>query len=526
MKQVLIPTRLDPAAAELLRQHGGYDVIQDDAAGLEALAESHPDTYALIVRSEPVDAAIIDRCTGLRVIIRAGAGTNTIDTRYARSRNIDVMNTPGANANAVAEEVVALMLADARHIIPADASTRAGRWEKKQFLGRELHGKTVGLVGLGNIGQLTATRLSGFKVRLLGYDPMISKERAKSVGVELVAELDTLFRDADYVSLHIPETPETRNLIGERLLSLMKPGATLVNCARAGIIDEAALRRLKPEKRLRFLNDVYPRDEAGPKAIADIADIMLPHLGANTAEANRNAARRAAEQLIEFDDKGVTAYIVNRDIPEGLDRAYCELANALGRLCRCLVRRASTPKHIETSIYGDLADYADWLLTPIVAGICDSADRSMDYRSALAYLEEMGISYHKRDVDESKGYGNSITVDLTAARDTVNDRHVSVRGTITEGMQIISRINEFDRLYFEPAGRTVLFLYDDRPGVIGRIGSSLAAVGVNIEDMRNPHDAKTNRSLAILKVNAAVTDELIGRVSREIEAIAAFYIEF
>jgi len=526
MKKVLIPTRLDAAAAERLRQHGGYDVVQDDTTGLDTLADTHPDAYALIVRSEPVDAGIIDRFSGLKVIIRAGAGTNTIDTRHARSRNIDVMNTPGANANAVAEEVVALMLADARQIIPADASTRAGQWEKKRFLGRELHGKTVGLVGLGNIGQLTATRLSGFKVRLLGYDPMISKERAKSVGVELVADLETLFRESDFVSLHIPETSDTRHLVGERLLTLMKPGATLVNCARAGIVDEDALRRLKPTKQLHFLNDVYPKDEEGPKSVADIADIMLPHLGANTAEANRNAALQAAEELIEFDDKGVTAYIVNRDIPDGLDRAYCELANALGRLCRCLVRRTSTPKRIETSIYGDLAAYADWLLTPIVAGICDNADRSMDYRGALAYLEEMGIRYHKREVDESKGYGNSITVDLTVVCDAVNDRHVSVRGTITEGMQIISRINEFDRLYFEPAGRTVLFLYDDRPGVIGRIGNSLAEAGVNIEDMRNPHDAETNRSLAILKVNAAVTDDLIERVSREIDAVAAFYIEF
>ncbi len=526
MKKVLIPTKLNPVAAALLRAHGAYAVVQDESAGLDALATAHPDTYALIVRSEPVDAATIDRFTALRVIIRAGAGTNTIDTKHARARNIDVMNTPGANANAVAEEVVALMLADARHIIAADASTRAGQWEKKRFMGRELYGKTVGLVGLGNIGQLTAMRLSGFKVRLLGYDPMISKERAKAVGVELAPDLETLFRECDYISLHIPETAETRGLVDAGLLALMKPGATLVNCARAGIIDEDALRAVKADRKLRFLNDVYPKDEAGPKPVADIADIMLPHLGANTVEANLNAARRAAEQLIEFDDKGVTAFIVNRDIPDGLDVAYCELANALGRLCRCLVRQISTPKHIETSIYGDLAQYADWLLTPIVAGICDNADRSMDYRGALAYLEEMGITYRRREVDESKGYGNSITVDLTASRDAVNDRHVSVRGTITEGMQIISRINEFDRLYFEPAGRTVLFLYDDRPGVIGRIGNSLAGAGVNIEDMRNPHDTRTNRSLAVLKVNAAVTEDLIETISKEIQAIAAFYITF
>lgn len=524
MKKVLIPTKLDKIAAETLKANGQYEVVQDDTQPLEQLAASHADTYAIIVRSEDVTAAIMDKLPSLRVVIRAGAGYDNIDCKHARKKNIDVMNTPGANANAVAEEVVAMMLADARHIVAGDISTRAGKWEKKKFMGREVANKTVGIVGLGNIGRLVARRLSGFDVVLLGYDPVISAERAEESGVQLV-DLETLFSKSDYVTLHIPENDETRGLVGKALLSRMKKGATIVNCARAGIIDEGALREAKKEKGLRFLNDVYPEDEAGPKTVADIADILLPHLGASTAEANSNAARRAAEELVDFDTKGVTSYIVNRDIPEGLDPAYCELAHTLAKLCRCLVGRSSAPKMIATSFYGSLQPYGDWLLVPVVAGIWEGFDRSRDCKSAVNYLTEMGIEYSNRRVDDNKVYGNSITVDLTAAVDSDNLRHISIRGTLAEGILMVSRINEFNKLYFEPVGPTVFFLYDDRPGVLASIGAQLAGAGINIEDVRNPHDAKTNRSLAIMKVNRRVPEELIASIAAQIKSTSAFSID-
>jgi D-3-phosphoglycerate dehydrogenase len=415
------------------------------------------------------------------------------------------------------------MLADARHVVPADASTRAGKWEKGQFMGREIAGKTVGIVGLGNIGRLVARRLSGFDVRLLGYDPVISTERAKDMNVELT-DLRTLFQQSDYVTLHVPENDETRGMVNAELLALLKMGATLVNCARAGVLDEAALRRFKQEKKLRFLNDVYERDAEGPKSVADLADVMLPHLGASTYEANTKAAQRAAEQLIDLDTKGVTSFIVNRGIPEGLDEKYCELANTIARLCRCLVGRHTPLKLLETSVYGALQPFADWLLVPIVAGISDDFDASLDVAAARRYLEEMGVEYVNRKVDSAKRFESSITVDLTTAVDAESLRHVSVRGTVAEGIQMIARINEFDKLYFEPLGNSVMFLYDDRPGVLGAIGMKLAASGINIEDVRNPHDARTNHSLAIMKINRRPDDELLADISREIKALSAFSI--
>jgi D-3-phosphoglycerate dehydrogenase len=525
MKKVLIPTKLDGVAKDILTKHGGYEVVQDESTSLEELVKVHSDTFALIVRSEKVTPEIMDALPGLKVIVRAGAGYNTIDTKYARSKSIDVMNTPGANSNAVAEEVVALMLADARHIVAADISTRAGKWEKKKFMGRELAGKTVGIIGLGYIGQLVIKRLSGFECECIGYDPVISVERAEQIGVTPLS-MEEVFERADYISLHIPENDATRGLISTPLLSLMKEGATLVNCARAGIIDEDALRTIKAEKKLRFLNDVYAKDAAGDKSVADIADLMLPHLGASTVEANFNAAKRAAEELIDFEEKGITSFIVNRDIPDGLNEHYCELANILARLCRCIAAPPSVPRLIETSFYGSLNPYSKWLMTPIVAGICDRAGDIITASEAIDYLKEMGVKHINRDVDSHKKFENSITVDLTAAVDPETSKHVSVRGTVEEGNLLISRINEFDKLYFEPAGTTLFFLYDDRHGVIGTIGKMLAEADVNIEDMRNPHDCKTNRSLAILKVNQPVSEELMQSIKTEIEARSAFCIEF
>jgi D-3-phosphoglycerate dehydrogenase len=310
MKKVLIPTKLDTVAAKILTGNGNYTVVQDDSIPLPELASANQDAYAIIVRSEKVTAEVIDALPELKVVVRAGAGFNTIDIEHARSKGVDVMNTPGANANAVAEEVVAMMLADVRHIVKADPSTRQGKWEKKSFVGREITGKTVGIIGLGAIGQLVAKRLSGFDVTLIGYDPIVPAERAKEFNVDFKS-IEDIFREADFVTLHVPENDATRKMVGENLLSLMKPGATIVNCARSGIVDEQALREAKASKGIRFLNDVYDKDAEGEKSIADFAELMLPHLGASTVEAGFNAATRAAEEIIELDEQGVTKFIVN-----------------------------------------------------------------------------------------------------------------------------------------------------------------------------------------------------------------------
>jgi len=520
MKKVLIPTKLDAVAAETLKAHGGYEVVQDPATPLADQVKAHADAHALIVRSEKVTAEILDALPQLKVVVRAGAGYDNIDIKHARKRGVDVMNTPGANANGVAEEVIAMMLADARHVVKADTTTRAGGWEKKNYMGREIAGKTVGIVGLGNIGRLVARRLRGFDCRILGYDPLVNSDRMRDLGVE-VATLEEIFSKCDYVTLHIPGGENTRGLVGAKLIGLMKKGATIINCARYGIVDEDALRAVKAEKGLRYLNDVYEKDEAGPKSMADIADLMLPHLGASTYEANFVAAKRAAQELIDLDEKGDMSCIVNRDIPEGLERAYCELAFNLASLVRQMSGTQAPLKMIETSFYGDLAPYGKWLTVSILSGIWPDFDRYNDYNAASKFLKKMGIELVDRETDSEKGYGNAMTIDLTVERQGDGLKKYSVRGTVTEGVQTVSRIDEFDRLYFEPSGAMLFCLYDDRPGVIAAITRKLADEGINLEDMRNPHNTKTHRSLAIIKLSKPVSAEIVAEIKSEIKAHSA-----
>jgi len=252
----------------------------------------------------------------------------------------------------------------------------------------------------------------------------------------------------------------------------------------------------------------------------------VPHLGASTVEANTNAARRAAEELIEYDERGITTFVVNRDIPAGLDEAYGELAHTLARLCRHVVGADIPLKLIETSFYGTLKPYARWLVLPMVAALNKHFDRTMDYAAALQYLKGMGIDYQDRETDERKGYENSITIDMTGSVSADRLQHASVRGTVTEGNIMISRINDFDKLYFEPRGHTVLFTYRDRPGVLGRIAASLAEAGINIDDVRNPHNSKGTESLALMKIATAAPPGLVRQIAADIEAYTACHIEF
>ncbi len=519
MKKVLIPTKLDQSAYNLLRDEN-YCVVQDSETDLENLVREHPDTNALIVRSEKITQVILDKLPELRLIVRAGAGYNTIDTSYARLKDIDVMNTPGANSNAVAEEVVALFLAAYRHIVPADSSTRNALWEKKKFMGREISGKVMGIVGLGNIGRLVVKRLEGFEIEFMVYDPFVSSELANDLGVEL-ASLEEIFTKADCISLHIPETPQTKGLVNSKLLRLMKPDSILINCARAGVISEVDLREVKKEKNIVFCNDVYPKDTAGEKSVTDIADIMLPHLGASTFEANFTAAKMAGKQVINYFDRGISNYIVNKSLPDGLDVKYQELALALAKLARHYLGTERSPHEVNTSFYGSLKEYKKWLLAAVTAGICTEFDAKGIYYDPESYLKNLGITFCNRDIDDSKPYADSITIDLFEGNTTINK--VSVRGTITEGNLMISRINEFDKLYLDPRGYNLFVEYEDRPGIIGKIASLLGDSGINILDIRAPQDNERKNAIMAIKADKPIADDQVKKIKDVIDAKVAFF---
>ncbi len=515
MKKVLIPTKLDKVVAKILTD-AGFEVVQVPDKPVLDLAKENSDAQVVIVRSEKVTPEVMDQLPQLKLVVRAGAGYDNIDTKYARRRNVDVMNTPGANSNAVAEEVVALALAAYRKLVPADESTRAGKWEKSKFMGREITGKTLGILGLGNIGRLLAKRVSGFEMTVLAFDPVLSADMAKSLGVKLCS-VEDIFAQADIISLHIPENDATRGMVNARLLSLMKKGAMLINCARAGIVDEEAIRAAKAEKELIYCNDVYKKDAEGPKSVADIADIMLPHLGASTKEANFLAAKRAADQTVAYFADGVTTCVVNKGVPDGMDEKYQTLASLLAGVSAAYLGADAQISRVETSFYGALHPFGKWMLAPITAGICKTFDPYLGAKDALDFLKSRGIEMIDRAVDDEKHYGESITIDLVTNKDTV-----SVRGTIAESHMMLSRINNYDKLYLELSGNNLFVEYKDATGIIGKIASILGENSINIIDIRAPQDLERSRSLAVVKTNVPVPADLIARIKEEVKAEKAF----
>ena len=520
MKNVLIPTKLDTVAAELLKK-AKYNVVQNADKPLDELAAKHADTNVLIVRSEKVTQEIIDALPNLKLVVRAGAGYNTIDTKYARSKKIDVMNTPGANSNAVAEEVVALYLAAYRHLVPGDTSTRNGLWEKKKLMGREITGKTIGIIGLGNIGRLVIKRLAGFDIKFLAYDPFISADMAEKMDVKLCS-MEEIFKNSDCISLHIPENDKTKGIINKSLLGLMKQNAVLINCARAGIINENDLRDIKKEKNIVFCNDVYVKDAAGEKSVTDIADIMLPHLGASTFEANYNAARQAAEQITDYYEKGITSCVVNKNLPDGMDEKYQELANVVTVIARAYLGKNRSPHKIETSFYGKLNKFSEWMTAPILRGICSEFTPSNETANTEEYLEKCGVSIINREIDDFKKYGESMTIDLFEGDQTISK--VSIRGTITEGNLMISRINYFDKLYLDPSGNILFVEYEDRPGIIGKVASILGNHGINISGIRAPQDKDKNNSILTVKTEVPISNKVAEEIHQVVDAKKVFFV--
>ena len=518
--KILIPTKLDKAAAASLAA-AGYDVVQNDTDPIETLVAANPDAAGLIVRSEKVTSDIIDALPALKVVIRAGAGYDNIDYVYARSKNIDVMNTPGANSNAVAEEVIAMILAAYRYVVPGDVTTRAGEWNKKKYMGRELTRKTVGILGLGNIGRLLVKRLQGFECTVLGYDHFLSRQRALNIGAT-PASLEEIFTTADIISIHVPGGPATKNLINADLIRRMKDGAMLVNCSRYGVVDEDALREARSNgQQFIYCTDVHPKDTAAMQPSADIATILLPHLGASTKEANKLAAMRSASQMVDYFTNGDTSCVINAEMPKDLNPAHLHLAEMLGKLC--YQAGGSKPiRKIECTFYNNLRTYRKWFTPWILQGAVPSAERGLMPAAAETSLREHGIVFKAREPMDDRLYDDAITLDLFMEEENGEPRITSVRGVVVDGVPVVSRIENFDHLYASLTGHSLVLRYSDRPGVIATIGQILSTAGINIENMVAPRDHISGDSLAFIKTNVPVSEQLLMTISRAIAAKLAF----
>ncbi len=484
--KILLATKspFAPEASQAAADHisaAGFEVLRLEAyADKSELLAAVTDVHALIVRSDIVDPEVLDAAKQLKLVIRGGAGYNTIDVAACTERGITVMNTPGQNSNAVAELALALMLAAVRHIVRADVTTKAGEFIKSQLTGTELRGKKLGIHGFGYIGQLLACKARGCGMAVFAYDPWVSEETAKDCGVQMVKDVNTLYHDADFISLHIPKTPKTVHSINADLLALMKPAGVLVNTARAEVIDMDGLEKtLTDRPKFRYAADVQPEgDVAGEKRLAKFGGqtLLMPHIGASTDEANFDTALAAARQAVDFFKYGTMTAAVNKEaVPFWMAR-YAVLAERLGLLCA--KRAAGRPREVQVICYGTLEAYTQAFAGSVFKGIYNESSE-LTPPEALAMAGQNGVTIRTNVTpDNSRGHGNSITVDYMADTDSGISR-VSIRGTVADGMLKVSRVCGFKNVDFQPEGLIALFEYTEKEGMIDVIGEHFTRAGYN-----------------------------------------------
>jgi D-3-phosphoglycerate dehydrogenase len=480
--RVLISDKLAPEGVKILQESSDLEVVERPGIGLEDLKQIIGTFEALVIRSgTKVTADVLEHATGLRVIGRAGIGVDNVDVDAASKRGIVVMNTPGGNNVTTAEHTISMMLALARHIPQAHATLQAGQWKRNDFLGIEVCGKTLGVIGLGNIGSIVASRAKGLNMKVAGYDPFITEEAAARLGVELVS-LDDLYATADFISVHTPLTPDTKGLVGDAAFAKMKKGVRIINCARGGIVDEAALvRAIESGKVGGAALDVF--EEEPPPSDHPLLKlkqvVATPHLGASTGEAQLNVAIAIAEQVRDFLVHGTVTSAVN--VPSvsaeqaGVLIPYVQLGEKIGSLHAQLVARA--PRQIRIEFQGEMAELD---CRPVTAGVlkgllANVVETPVNTVNAPFLAKERGIRVVETRNRDAQGFANAIKVEFVhGAKTYVIEGAVFGRHTI--------RIVRFDDMFLEavPEGYILVLHNRDVPGVVGNVGTFLGKHGINI----------------------------------------------
>ncbi len=474
---ILIAEPLAAAGIELFKAQPGWNVIVSNP---KEYAQHLATADALLVRSAvQVTKAVLEKAPALRVIGRAGVGVDNVDLDAATEAGVLVMNTPGGNAISVAEHTLALMLAMARHIPQANASTRAGKWEKKKFLGNELRGKTLGVVGLGSIGREVVKRARAFEMRIVAHDPYVTSKIAHDFGVELVS-LPALYAASDYITLHVAATPETERMLSSAAFSQMKDGVRIVNCARGELVDEAALRAaLASGKVGDAALDVFATEPVPPDyPLFDSASVLAtPHIGGSTEEAQEIVGVRIAEQVVEYLTHGVAIHAVNMPAlsPEQYRALgpYASLAERLGNLASHIA--IGNPRTMRLVYRGKIADSDTNLLrsAALSGALCRSTDRKVNLVNALQIAEQRG--WNIAEVHEKRSvHTDSIRLEL--------ETDTGVTTVVGAVFLDKPRLTQVDGIYCEAplAGFLIFMKNQDVPGVIGHVGTVLGRNGVNI----------------------------------------------
>ncbi|MGH2735011.1 MAG: phosphoglycerate dehydrogenase [Actinomycetota bacterium] len=526
--KVLVTERLAAAGLERLSEHVEVEVRTD--LGSEELAAIVGAYDALVIRSATqVDAALLDLATSLKVVGRAGIGLDNVDVEAATRNGVLVVNAPQSNVLSAAEHTLALMLAQARNVPQAHASLLGGEWARERYQGVELHGKTLGIVGLGRVGALVAQRASAFGMRLLAYDPYVSEGRANQMGVELVDAVDEICRRADFLTVHLPKTPDTVGIIGRAELAHVNPGLRIVNTARGGIIDEAALVEALKEGRVAGAAlDVFENEPITEHPLFGLPGVVVtPHLGASTAEAQDKAGLAIAEQVLLALRGEFVPYAVNvevgADIPEGI-RTYLHLAERLGRMAVALAGLGSRGvERLRFEYYGGIADYDTRALTlsGLKGAFSAVVHEPVTFVNAPLLARERGIS-----VEESKSSQSLDYVNLVEVRAESRGETVSVAGVLVgkrDNERLVRVLGYEVDMAFSPF--LAFFRYVDRPGIVGTVGSLLGEAQVNIANMQVSRTTQGGEALMCLAVDSPIPEDVLRQIKERVQARDARLIE-
>jgi len=517
MKKILVSDPLAKEGIELLKTDSDFAVDVKTGMKPEELAGIIGDYDGLLVRSETkATKDILAVAKKLKIIGRAGTGVDNIDVKEASKKGIVVMNVPGGNTVSAAEHTVSMLLALSRNIPQANASLKKCEWKKKDFVGVEIFGKTVGILGFGKIGVEVAKRLLGFGVKIVVYDPFVSKERAAQLGVEIVS-LDELFMKSDYITIHTPKTDSTKNIINAETIKKMKDGVRIINCARGGLIDEKALAEaLKSGKIKGAALDVFEKEPLCESPFFEINSvIMTPHLGASTVEAQTNVSVEIVKQMIQYFKTGVIINAVNFPYiaPETLEKIqpYVTLAEKLGLFVSQIAEGGVKSVHIEYAGILTKYDTAPATISAVKGILSKIVDNEMvNYVNASFMANERGIK-----VSETKSAREMEFTNLISVIVDTDSGSSSVAGTVFGKSELrIVKINEY-YLDVEPTGDILVFSNTDKPGVIGKIGTILGEHGINIASMEVGRKTAGEDALTVINVDNAVGEEVIEIIKKQ-----------
>jgi len=512
--KVLISDNLSPIGVEILKK-AGLDVDARSKTSAEEIEKIIGDYDALIIRSATkVTKELLEKATKLKVVGRAGSGLDNVDVPAATKKGVAVMNTPGGNTVTTAEHTIGMIFACARMIPQAYASMKAGKWEKKKFEGVELFDKTLGIIGLGAIGGVVANRCAGLGMKVLAYDPFISSEKAKSLGIEL-ADLPTIYKRSDFITVHTPKTKETANLINKDTIAQMKDNVRIINCARGGIVVEQDLyEALKSGKVAAAAFDVFEKEPPENHPLLTLDNfIATPHLGASTKEAQENVAVAVAEQIVDYLIAGTVRNAVNvPSVPADqlpTLSPYINLAERMGLFQAQLCEGGLTQVLVEYS--GDVANLKlePMTLAALKGLLSPTLQENVNYVNAPLMAKDRGIEVKVSTTGDTTEYTSLITIRIKAG-----GKDMSVAGTLNSKKE--PRIVQVDNFPMEtvPEGDMLVLMNNDKPGVIGGIGMLMGQNGINIARMQFGRENQGGLAMSVVSIDSQVSDEIMAKIKK------------